>query len=101
MSRVGRYGGWLAIKTTEARFTSLRRVVGCVLIYLGILVILHAHLFNNVMNESPNVLQTTWSTLLDDIRRGTQVSQNVGGGMVGAFFIAEPISLYPRSAVTF
>lgn len=29
------YGGWLAIKTTEARFTSLRRVVGCVLIYLG------------------------------------------------------------------
>lgn len=79
------YGGWLAIKTTEARFTSLRRVVGCVLIYLGILVILHAHLFNNVINESPNVLQTTWSTLLDDIRR-SQVSQNVGGGMVGGFF---------------
>ena len=85
MSRIGRLRGWLAIKTTEARFTSLRRVVGCVLIYLGILVILHAHLFNNVMNESPNVLQTTWSTLLDDIRR-SQVSQNVGGGMVGAFF---------------
>ena len=48
LSRIGRLRGWLAIKTTEARFTSLRRVVGCVLIYLGILVILHAHLFNNV-----------------------------------------------------
>jgi S-DNA-T family DNA segregation ATPase FtsK/SpoIIIE len=79
------YGGWLAIKTTEARFTSFRRVAGCLLIYLGILIIMHAHLFNNVMNESPNVLQTTWSTLLDDTRR-SQVAQNVGGGMIGALF---------------
>ena len=93
------YGGWLAIKTTEARFQSFRRVSGCLLIYLGILVILHAHLFNNVMSESPNVLQTTWTTLLDDIRR-SQVTQNVGGGMVGAlvyrgtYFLVSHICIY-------
>jgi S-DNA-T family DNA segregation ATPase FtsK/SpoIIIE len=93
------YGGWLAIKTTEARFQSFRRVSGCLLIYLGILVILHAHLFNNVMSESPNVLQTTWTTLLDDIRR-SQVTQNVGGGMVGAlvyrgtYFLVSQIGSY-------
>ncbi|WP_430610990.1 DNA translocase FtsK [Enterococcus sp. DIV0876] len=93
------YGIWLAIKTTEARFQHIRRIIGCLLIYFGILIILHAHLFGNVISEQTNVLQTTWTTLLGDIRR-SQVSQNVGGGMTGAllyngsYFLVSQIGSY-------
>ncbi|OTE88147.1 hypothetical protein B1K96_37460, partial [Escherichia coli] len=77
------YGVWLAIKTTDARFKSIRRVIGCVLVYFGLLIILHAQIFSNVVGEQANIFQTTWMTLLGDIRR-SQVTQNVGGGMIGA-----------------
>ncbi|OTN75389.1 cell division protein FtsK [Enterococcus sp. 8G7_MSG3316] len=93
------YGVWLAIKTTEARFQQVRRIIGCLLIYFGLLIILHAHLFGNVISEQTNVLQTTWTTLLSDIRR-SQVSQNVGGGMTGAllyngsYFLVSQIGSY-------
>ncbi len=93
------YGGWLAIKTTEAKFQQFRRIIGCLLIYFGLLIILHAHLFGNVISEQTNVLQTTWMTLLGDIRR-SQVSQNVGGGMTGAllyngsYFLVSQIGSY-------
>ena len=50
-------------------------------------------------NESPNVLQTTWSTLLDDIRR-SQVSQNVEeawsahSSYRGTYFLVSQIGSY-------
>ncbi|WP_430617700.1 cell division protein FtsK [Enterococcus sp. AZ188] len=93
------YGVWLAIKTTDARFKSIRRVIGCVLVYFGLLIILHAQIFSNVVGEQANVFQTTWMTLLGDIRR-SQVTQNVGGGMIGAmlygatYFLVSQIGSY-------
>lgn len=93
------YGVWLAIKTTDARFKSIRRVIGCVLVYFGLLIILHAQIFSNVVGEQANIFQTTWMTLLGDIRR-SQVTQNVGGGMIGAmlygatYFLVSQIGSY-------
>lgn len=77
------YGAWLMVRTTEAKLQEFRRLGGALLIYLGILVLLHAHLFSSLQSGEPNIFQTTWGALLEDIRH-SQVMQNVGGGMLGA-----------------
>ncbi|MDR0922064.1 MAG: DNA translocase FtsK [Lactobacillales bacterium] len=75
---------------------SSRRVVGGVLAYLGVLVMLHAVLFSQIVTRHPKILDTTWQTLLMDIKKGV-VTQNVGGGMIGGaiysathFLVAQP-----------
>ncbi len=74
-------------------------MIGCVLVYFGLLIILHAQIFSNVVGEQANIFQTTWMTLLGDIRR-SQVTQNVGGGMIGAmlygatYFLVSQIGSY-------
>lgn len=78
------YGGWLMVRTTNAKVQNLRRVIGGFLIYGGLLLIFHAQLFGSVTNGAPNIINTTWGALSSDLKAG-QVSQNVGGGMLGAF----------------
>ncbi|WHA08888.1 DNA translocase FtsK [Enterococcus montenegrensis] len=93
------YGLWLMVKTTAAKFESFRRFFGGLLIYAALLLFLHALLFRNVISGTPNIITTTWGTLLGDIR-SNQVSQNVGGGMLGAilyqgsYFLVSQVGSY-------
>lgn len=96
---LGAYGIWLMVKNTQARFQNRRRIIGILLIYLGILLIFEAVMFAKVLTNDPAVLKTTWSQLLVDIRAGT-VSENVGGGMLGAllysgtYFLVSQVGSY-------
>lgn len=93
------YGGWLMIKTTNAKFQHPRRLIGGIIFYLGILLICHALMFKGVINGAPNIIDTTWTALLSDIR-ANRVAQNVGGGMLGAalyqgtFFMVSQVGSY-------
>ncbi|MGO3609503.1 MAG: DNA translocase FtsK [Enterococcus sp.] len=80
---LGLYGTLLVVKNTKLRLTKPRRWVGIGFFYLGILLILHARLFANVESKDPNILKTTWDLLMTDFL-GNQITQNVGGGMLGA-----------------
>lgn len=80
---LGLYGGLLVAKNTKLRLTKPRRWIGIGIFYLGILLILHARLFANVESKDPNILKTTWDLLMTDFL-GNQITQNVGGGMLGA-----------------
>lgn len=96
---LGAYGIWLMVKNTQARFQNRRRIIGILLIYLGILLIFEAVMFAKVLSNDPVILKTTWSQLLVDIRAGT-VSENVGGGMLGAllysgtYFLVSQVGSY-------
>lgn len=79
---LGLYGGLLVVKNTKLRITKPRRWIGIGVFYLGILLILQARLFANVENQDPNVLKITWDLLMTDFL-GNQITQNVGGGMLG------------------
>ncbi|MDT2755821.1 DNA translocase FtsK [Enterococcus asini] len=80
---LGAYGIWLMVKKLDAKIENYRRVIGVCVLYLGVLLLFHAVLFGKVQ-QTPNIIGTTWSLLLQDIR-ASQVTQNVGGGMLGAF----------------
>ncbi len=96
---LGAYGIWLMVKNTQARFQNRRRIMGILLIYLGVLLIFEAVMFAKVLTNDPAILKTTWSQLLVDIRAGT-VSENVGGGMLGAllysgtYFLVSQVGSY-------
>ena len=62
--------------------TKPRRWIGIGVFYLGILLIIHARLFANVQSKDPNILKITWDLLMTDFL-GNQITQNVGGGMLG------------------
>ncbi|MDT2612959.1 DNA translocase FtsK [Enterococcus dongliensis] len=79
---LGGYGGLLVAKNNKLRITKTRRWSGVGIFYLGILLILHARLFANVQSKNPNILKTTWDLLMSDFL-GNQITQNVGGGMLG------------------
>ncbi|WP_165005547.1 DNA translocase FtsK [Enterococcus sp. ZJ1668] len=89
-------GFWIVIKNTEFSIGKNRRWFGGLLFYLGILLVLHAHLFGKMHSGEPNIIGTTWDLLASDIKQ-SQVDNNVGGGMIGAilyhftyFLIAQP-----------
>ena len=78
------YGIWLIIKNTQATIHSYRRIIGGLLTYSGLLIILHAGLFAKIQTQEMQIIQTTWHLLAEDIGKN-QLTQNVGGGMLGAF----------------
>lgn len=96
---LGAYGIWLMVKNTEAHFKNYRRIIGVLLIYLGILVIFEALFISTFEGKTVNILGTTWSHLVRDIR-SSKVTENVGGGMLGAllysgtFFLVANIGSY-------
>jgi S-DNA-T family DNA segregation ATPase FtsK/SpoIIIE len=77
------YGFSLVIFGKEFPIKKTRPIIGGVVIYLGILLFLHAYLFRNVGTQTPDILGTTWDFLRIDLKAST-VAQNVGGGMIGA-----------------
>ncbi len=79
---LGLYGGLLVAKNTKLRLIKPLRWIGNGVFYLGILLIIHARLFANVQSKDPNILKITWDLLMTDFL-GNQITQNVGGGMLG------------------
>lgn len=78
------YGLLLIIYGRDFPIKKSRPIIGGIILYLGILLFLHAYLFRNI-GQVPNVISTTWNTLQIDLK-GNLVSENVGGGMIGAAF---------------
>ncbi|MHC5269633.1 DNA translocase FtsK [Enterococcus sp. LJL98] len=77
------YGGFLVVKNTKATIQNYRRLSGMLLMYLALLLFLHGQLFGKIKSEEVTLFATTWHLLLSDIKVN-QVTQNVGGGMLGA-----------------
>ena len=77
------YGGFLAVKNTQAHLIWTRRLTGSLVLYSALVLFLQARLFGSLQSGKPNILHTTWETLLIDLKTN-QLSQNVGGGMFGA-----------------
>ncbi|MBO0440904.1 FtsK/SpoIIIE family DNA translocase [Candidatus Enterococcus ikei] len=77
------YGLSLVIFGKEFPIKKSRPIIGGVVVYLGVLLILHAYMFRNVGTQTPDILGTTWEFLRMDLKASTVV-QNVGGGMIGA-----------------
>lgn len=78
------YGLLLIIYGKDFPIKKSRPIIGGVVLYLGILLFLHALMFRNVGNQTPNIIGTTWDILQMDLK-GNIVSEKVGGGMLGAF----------------
>jgi S-DNA-T family DNA segregation ATPase FtsK/SpoIIIE len=77
------YGLSLMIFGKEFPIKKARPIIGAVVIYLGILLFMHAYMFRNVGTQAPNIIGTTWDFLKMDLQKST-ITQNVGGGMIGA-----------------
>ena len=79
------YGLLLIVKNTSLRFKHYRRITGLLLMYVAVLIFFHAQLFAKVKPADLTILKTTWHLILTDIK-ANQITQNVGGGMLGALF---------------
>lgn len=77
------YGCSLIIYGKEFPIKKTRPMIGIVVLYLGVLLLMHAHLFRNVGTQDPAIIGTTWDFLQMDIKANL-VHENVGGGMIGA-----------------
>ncbi|MGO2685870.1 MAG: cell division protein FtsK, partial [Enterococcus italicus] len=80
-------GLWLMIKNQAAKWRPNHFFYGGLLLYLGVLIFLHALLFGRLESNDPAIIANTWSSLLIDLKAG-RVAQNVGGGMIGAVLYA-------------
>ncbi|MCM6931990.1 DNA translocase FtsK [Enterococcus italicus] len=80
-------GLWLMIKNKAAKVRPNHFFYGGLLLYLGVLIFLHALLFGRLESNDPAIIANTWSSLLIDLKAG-RVAQNVGGGMIGAVLYA-------------
>lgn len=76
------YGIWLLVKHQLTVFDSRKRSAGLALTYVGILVIVSAMLFAKIHTKNPNILGTTLNLWVSDLKH-SQISQSLGGGMIG------------------
>lgn len=76
-----------------------RRVFGSLLLYLSILVFMHALMFQKVNNPYLQPIPTTWRFFFSDLTQNT-TGNNLGGGMIGAliygifYFLFDQIGTY-------
>lgn len=93
------YGFLIIIYGKNFPIKKKRPIIGGFIFYLGILLFLHAQMFRNLVGQSPNIIGMTWDLLFVDLK-GNIVSQNVGGGMIGAvlyrgtFFLISQLGSY-------
>lgn len=93
------YGGILVLLGKEPTLKRPRMAFGIGLLYLGVLLFLHAHLFSETAAKNHHFISLTWQKLFTDIRTNV-VSQSVGGGIIGAasytllHFLVSQIGVY-------
>ena len=90
------YGFCVMVYGSDFPIKKHRFIYGMFFCYLGVLLFMHASMFRNVSTGHPNILGNTWEFLKADLMNN-QVTQNVGGGLVGAllyqgtfFLLAQP-----------
>lgn len=82
----GGYGAFLVIFGKEPVYKS-KKIVGFSVMYLSVLILLHAFLFGPIMTGEAdvNILSATTRYFMTDIQSG-KIAQPLGGGMIGAIF---------------
>lgn len=82
------YGGYLLLFQHEPSFSNHHMIVGGFLAYTGILIFLHAVLFQPMEPSVREIaIHSTWEHVLIDVRSNL-LTQSLGGGMIGAFLYA-------------
>nr|WP_157464092.1 DNA translocase FtsK [Carnobacterium gallinarum] len=92
----GVYGGYLLIRGKEPIYRS-KRIFGFSVMYLSLLILLHAILFGPIMdgNTSVNVFSATIRYFMTDIQ-SDKIAQSLGGGMIGALFYSLSYFLFDQ-----
>lgn len=83
---LGLYGLYLLLKGTEPPFKN-QRLIGLFILYLGILLWLHALLFADVMKPETSVISATYRFFKVDVSN-SELTQPLGGGMIGSLLYA-------------
>lgn len=79
---LGLYGLYLLLKGKEPPFKN-QRLIGLFILYLGILLWLHALLFSDIMKPETNVINATYRFFRVDVSN-SELTQPLGGGMIGS-----------------
>lgn len=93
------YGFLIIIYGKNFPIKKKRPIIGGFIFYLGVLLFLQAQMFRNLVGQTPDIIGMTWDLLFVDLK-GNMVSQNVGGGMIGAvlyrgtFFLISQLGSY-------
>lgn len=83
---LGLYGLYLLLKGKEPPFKN-QRLIGLFILYLGILLWLHALLFADIMKPETNVISATYRFFKVDVSN-SELTQPLGGGMIGSLLYA-------------
>lgn len=100
---LGIYGLYLLLKGEEPPFKN-KRLIGMLLLYLGILLFLHTRLFTGIMEPGTNVITATFRFFIVDLNNN-ELIHPLGGGMIGSiiyaasYFLGEQWGSYLLSAV--
>lgn len=93
------YGVALVFAGKDLEIKEKKRIIGAIILYAGVLILIHSVLFQSIMTDETNIIKLTWQKLFTDIR-GNTVNQNVGGGMVGGllysttYFLVSQLGTY-------
>lgn len=91
---VGIYGVYLVFKGKEPPFKN-KRIMGFLLIYSSILLVLHARLFAPIVHSDMNIISATFRFFMTDMANN-EITQSLGGGMIGAIFYATSYFLFSQ-----
>ena len=83
---LGLYGLYLLLKGKEPPFKN-QRLIGLFVLYLGVLLWMHALLFADIMKPETNVLSATYRFFRVDVSN-SELTQPLGGGMIGSVLYA-------------
>ncbi|WP_277630237.1 FtsK/SpoIIIE family DNA translocase [Atopococcus tabaci] len=88
------YGMYLLFKGKEPKLGN-KKVVGLSLVYVSVLIWMHARLFGPIMNPELNVLSATWRFFFTDLLTDA-TGQALGGGMIGALLYSASHFLFSQ-----
>lgn len=91
---IGIYGLYLIFKGKEPPFKN-KRIAGFLLIYSSLLLVQHARLFAPIIHADMNVISATFRFFMIDMVNN-EITQSLGGGMIGAVFYAASYFLFSQ-----
>ena len=89
---IGLLGLYYLFVGTNPKFKS-HRLRGSILLFVALLVGLHQKVFAPIMEADVNIIEATWRNLMNLFRQ-TSNTQDIGGGMIGAFLYAASYFLF-------
>lgn len=78
-------GGYYILNGSRPDLKGLKRLSGLGMIYLSVLIFMHLRLFSPIIDTDVNIMVATFRYFQTDLRT-TAITQNLGGGIIGAFF---------------